>query len=85
MVSLEAIALISGKEEEEILIRNEYLIAKKFDGSEFRKYPGKPKINVELENLVLQFAEENPSWGYGRIDCRSRLGGKLKYYHQEAA
>jgi len=134
MESLEALALISGKVEEEILIRNEYLaaeneilksklkgivkfkdaeriklakigkrmglkalkdvacivkpetllgwyrklIAKKFDGSEFRKYPGKPKINAELENLVIQFAEENPSWGYGRIvGALSNLGFKI--------
>lgn len=123
MESIEALALISGKVEEEILVRNEYLaaeneilkskikgrivfkdterirlakigkrmglkalkdiafivkpetilawnrklIAKKYDGSEFRKYPGKPRINKELENLVIKFAEENPSWGYGRI------------------
>ena len=123
MESIEALALISGKVEEEILIRNEYLaaeneilksklkrrivfkdterkrlakigkqmglkalrdvacivkpetilgwyrklIAKKFDGSEFRKYPGRPKIDAEIENLVVKLAEENTNWGYGRI------------------
>ncbi len=134
MEPLEALALISGQVEEEVLIRNEYLaaeneilksklkgrivfkdrerirlakigkqlglkalkdiacivkpetilgwhrtlIAKKFDGSEFRKYPGKPKINAELENLVIRFAEENPSWGYGRIaGALSNLGFKI--------
>ena len=63
---------------ETILGWHRKLIAKKFDGSEFRKYPGKPKINPELENLVIQFAEENPSWGYGRIvGALSNLGFKI--------
>ncbi len=131
---MEALALISGKVEEEILIRNEYLaaeneilksklkgrivfkdtdrirlakignrlglkalkdiacivkpetilgwyrklISKKFDGSMIRKYPGRPKINIEIENLAIQFAEENPSWGYGRIvGALSNLGFKV--------
>jgi len=134
MESLEALALISGRVEEEILIRNEYLaaeneilksklkgkiafknserirlakigkqlgskalkevacivkpetilgwyrklITKKFDGSKNRKYPGKPKINTKLENLVIQFAEANPSWGYSRIvGALSNLGYKI--------
>jgi|GEM_PF-4351935 len=42
-------------------------------------------VRLKLENLVIQFAEENPSWDYGRIDCRSRLRRKLEYYHREAA
>ena len=134
MESLEALALISGEVEEEILIRNEYLaaeneimkskfkgavkfkdaerirlakigkqmglkalkdvacivkpetimgwhrilVAKKYDGSGFRKYPGRPQINTEIEKLVIQFAEENPNWGYGRIvGALSNLGYKL--------
>ena len=43
------------------------LVAKKFDGSKFRKKVGRPRINHELEVLIVQFAEENPSWGYDRI------------------
>jgi len=134
MEAMEALTLISGKVEEEILIRNEYiaaeneilksklkgriifkdteriglakigkqmglkalkgvacivkpetilswyrkLIAKKFDGSKFRKYPGKPKVNTEIKKLVIQFSEENPSWGYGRIiGALSNLGFKI--------
>ncbi len=46
---------------ETILAWYKKLIVKKFDGSEFRKYPGKPKTDAELENLVIQFALENPS------------------------
>lgn len=110
MEMVEAMALVSGRVEEEILLRNEYLaaeneilkskinkplqlnnherirlakiakrmglkalreiacivkpetimewfrklIAKKFDGSMFRKYPGRPRLNRELESLIIQ-------------------------------
>ena len=43
------------------------LVAKKFDGSKFRKKAGRPGIVQELESLIVKFAEENPSWGYDRI------------------
>lgn len=43
------------------------LLAKKFDGSEHRKYPGRPKIDSEIEKLILEFARDNPDWGYDRI------------------
>src|SRR6267154_2008086 len=43
------------------------LIAKKFDGSKFRRGVGRPKVDQETERLVLQMARENPSWGYDRI------------------
>ena len=131
MKMVEAMALVSGRVEEEILLRNEYLaieneilkskinkplqlnnherirlakigkriglkalreivcivkpetimewfrrlVAKKFDGSMFRKYAGRPRINRELESLIIKFAEENPSWGYDRIiGALSNLG-----------
>ena len=48
------------------------------DGSMFRKYPGRPRINSELESLIITFAEENPSWGYDRIvGALSNLGHKV--------
>ncbi len=51
------------------------LVAKKFDGSEFRKKVGRPKTDRLLESLIIQFAEENPSWGYDRIvGALSNLG-----------
>jgi len=28
---------------------------------------GRPPINKELEILILQLAQENPRWGYGKI------------------
>jgi putative transposase len=43
------------------------LIAKKFDGSKKRSYPGRPKIYHEIEDIILRFAKENRSWGYDRI------------------
>ena len=43
------------------------LVAKKFDGSSYRKLFGRPPISSELEKLIIQFAEENSSWGYDRI------------------
>ena len=44
------------------------LVAKKWDYSDRRKQkPGRPPIAAELEQLVLRFAKENPTWGYERI------------------
>ncbi len=131
MEMVEALALVSGRVEEEILLRNEYLateneilkskiekplqfddhkrirlakigkriglkalkeiacivrpetilkwfrklVAKKFDGSRFRKNGGNLRIVPELERLIIRVAEENPSWGYDRIaGALSNLG-----------
>jgi len=43
------------------------LVAKKFDGSRFRKQHGRPPIKAEIEDLVLRLARDNPAWGYDRI------------------
>jgi hypothetical protein len=42
------------------------LIARKFDGSKFRK-PGRPPIAPAIEALIVRFARENSGWGYDRI------------------
>ena len=42
------------------------LIAKKYDGSKTRK-PGRPKTAVEIEQLIIRMARDNPRWGYTRI------------------
>ncbi len=43
------------------------LVARKFDGSKARRYPGRPRIEPELEDLVVRMANENVGWGYDRI------------------
>jgi putative transposase len=43
------------------------LIAKKFDGSKHRRYPGRPPIEPQLEELIVRMARENSGWGYDRI------------------
>jgi putative transposase len=43
------------------------LIARKFDGSNGRAYPGRPGIDPAIEALVLRMAQQNSSWGYDRI------------------
>lgn len=43
------------------------LIAQKFDGSTQRRPLGRPRVAEEIEQLVVRMAEENPTWGYRRI------------------
>src|SRR3954469_5599171 len=52
---------------ETILAWYRKLIAKKFDGSSHRSYPGRPRISREVTELILRMARENRSWGYDRI------------------
>ncbi len=63
---------------ETILAWHRRLVAKKFDGSKKRKYPGRPRIDKEIEELVVRFANENRSWGYDRIaGAVANLGYKV--------
>jgi transposase len=43
------------------------LVAQKFDGSRQRSNPGRPPVQHEIVELVVQMARENPGWGYDRI------------------
>jgi hypothetical protein len=43
------------------------LVARKFDGSKARRYPGRPRIRREIEQLIVRMASENRDWGYDRI------------------
>jgi hypothetical protein len=57
------------------------LIAQKFDGSSYRRYPGRPRIEPKLEALIVQMAKENSGgatttlwehWPISVIACRMR-------------
>jgi transposase InsO family protein len=50
-----------------ILAWHRKFVAQKFDGSKQRQSLGRPKIDQELEALVVRMAQENRSWGYDRI------------------
>ena len=50
-----------------ILAWHRKLVAQKFDGSQQRQAPGRPKIDQELEALIVSMAQDNRSWGYDRI------------------
>jgi putative transposase len=43
------------------------LIAQKFDGSKPRRQLGRPRVAEEIELRIVRMAEENPTWGYRRI------------------
>jgi len=61
-----------------ILAWHRRLVAKKFDGSKKRKYPGRPTIDEEIEGLVVRLATDNRSWGYDRISgAMANLGHKV--------
>ena len=52
---------------ETILAWHRRLVAKKFDGSTKRTYPGRPRVDQEIEQLIVRFASDNRDWGYDRI------------------
>ena len=43
------------------------LVARKFDGSRARRYPGRPRIDAVIEQLIVRMAKDNPDWGYDRM------------------
>ena len=69
---------------ETILAWHRRLIAKKFDGSKNRPAGKDRSTRDEIEELVLQLARENRSWGYRRIaGALSNLGHQVS--HQTVA
>jgi putative transposase len=61
-----------------ILVWYRRLIAKKFDGSKRRQYPGRPTVQPDVEALVVRMARENTGWGYNRIvGALANLGHRL--------
>ena len=54
------------------------LIAQKFDGSTQRRPLGGHRVAEEIAQLVVQMAEENPTWGYRRIQgALANLGHRI--------
>ena len=53
------------------------LMAGKFDGSKKRNGPGRPRVDAEIEQLVVGMAEENLTWGY-----RGRVPAACGYYFE---
>ncbi|MDJ0766843.1 MAG: helix-turn-helix domain-containing protein, partial [Myxococcota bacterium] len=50
------------------------LVAKKYYGSN-KRGPGRPRTDEVIQDLILQMATENPTWGYTRIrGALSNLG-----------
>ena len=57
----------NGARPETILAWYRRLVARKFDGSQARRSPGRPRISREVEQLIVRMAKENRDWGYDRI------------------
>jgi transposase InsO family protein len=63
---------------ETILGWHRRLVAKKFDGSPKRSALGRPTTLKALEELVLQMARDNRTWGYKRmVGALGNLGHKI--------
>ncbi len=61
-----------------ILAWHRKFVAKKFDGSKQRQSVGRPRVDKKLENLVVQMAKENRSWGNDRIaGALAHLGDEI--------
>ena len=43
------------------------LVAKKFDGSKKRRSPGRPRIDTEIEKLILEIVDKNSDRGYDKV------------------
>ena len=51
------------------------LVAQKFDGSQYRQYPGRPNVQPEVEARIVRRARENSGGGYDRlVGERANLG-----------
>src|SRR6202171_1042978 len=74
--ALRAVACIA--KPDTILTWYRRLVAQKFDGSQHRQYPGRPKVPPKVEALVVRMARENSGWGYDRIvGALANLGHRL--------
>jgi hypothetical protein len=58
------------------------LIAHKFDSSQYRSYPGRPRIEPKLEALIVQMAKANSVWGV-RSHCGRAGQSRLQNLRSE--
>ena len=73
---------------ETLLAWNRRLIARKRDYSEGRKQPGRPRVMVEISELVVGMAQSNPKWGvytHSRRPLESRPYGSQEHHRQYSA
>jgi putative transposase len=56
-------------------------VAQKCDGSNQRKALGRPKVDPELEALIVRMAQENHSWGYDRIVGSALITASATFGH----
>jgi len=59
--------VITQVQPETLLKWHRRLVAKKWDYSWRQTKLGRPLLSTEIEQLIVQFARENPSWGYDRL------------------
>ena len=58
------------------------LVARKYDGSK-KRTPGRRRISAELEELIVQIARKNKTWGSRRIKGQLKyLGYKIPHDHR---
>jgi helix-turn-helix protein len=62
---------------ETLLAWHRKLIARKYDGSQ-RRGPGRPRVQDQIQQLVVRMATENRDWGYRRIQgALANLGHRV--------
>jgi hypothetical protein len=57
------------------------LVARKFDGSQARRGPGRPRIDQDVEGLIVRMARENRSWAMTGLSGRYQTVGNVLRRH----
>ncbi len=83
------LAYITGAVDEELLLRNEYLVVEnrvlRHALKEYVVHHHHERNHQGKENLLLFPASEQLHQSEGKERSRERLGGLLRFYHREAA